>query len=133
MTQKEFEDRIGRKVTEEDFIAANAAYMAAGDDIDKDKFCELYKNSRGLYTLVDILTSRITGLRSQNDALKEKSIDFGHSMIRLTEEMSKEGFSEDSTYRIARQMLGDKEYLKYKLTYGFPITDEDRMLIADYL
>lgn len=38
MLQKEFEDRIGRKVTTEEYVEANAVYMMAGE-LDKDEFC----------------------------------------------------------------------------------------------
>lgn len=43
MLQKEFEDRIGRSVTEQEYVEANAMYMAAGD-IDKDTFCREWLN-----------------------------------------------------------------------------------------
>lgn len=36
MLQKEFEDRIGRKVTTEEYVEANAVYMMAGE-LDKDE------------------------------------------------------------------------------------------------
>ena len=39
MLQKEFEERIGRSVTQEEYVEANAMYMAAGDGMDKDTFC----------------------------------------------------------------------------------------------
>ena len=42
MLQKEFEERINRSVKHEEFIEANAMYMAAGD-IDKDTFCREWK------------------------------------------------------------------------------------------
>ena len=38
MLQKEFEERIGRSVTKQEYVEANAMYMSAGD-IDKDTFC----------------------------------------------------------------------------------------------
>lgn len=38
MLQKEFEERIGRPVTEQEYVEANAVYMTAGE-IDKDTFC----------------------------------------------------------------------------------------------
>ena len=38
MLQKEFEDRIGRKVTTEEYVEGNAVYMMAGE-LDKDEFC----------------------------------------------------------------------------------------------
>ena len=55
MLQKEFENRIGRKVSESEYVEANAMYMLAGDDMDKDTFCREWKkigNSalvKGLY------------------------------------------------------------------------------------
>ena len=38
MLQKEFEERIGRSVTEQEYLEANAIYENAGD-MDKDEFC----------------------------------------------------------------------------------------------
>lgn len=38
MLQKEFEERIGRSVTEQEYLEANAMYENAGD-MDKDEFC----------------------------------------------------------------------------------------------
>ena len=43
MLKNEFEERIGRKVTDEEFVNANAMYMAAGDGTDKDVFCREWK------------------------------------------------------------------------------------------
>lgn len=39
MLQKEFEERIGRSVSEEEYVEANAMYELAGDAVDKDTFC----------------------------------------------------------------------------------------------
>ena len=38
MLQKEFEDRIGRSVSEQEYLDANYMYENAGD-MDKDEFC----------------------------------------------------------------------------------------------
>ena len=42
MLKKEFEERVGRSVSEEEFVEINAMYMSAGD-IDKDTFCREWK------------------------------------------------------------------------------------------
>lgn len=42
MLKKEFEERIGRSVSKEEYVEANAMYMAAGD-IDKDEFFREWK------------------------------------------------------------------------------------------
>ena len=127
MLQKEFEERIGRKVTKEDYIAADAAYMACGDDMDKDKFCELYKNSRGLYTLVDILTSRINGLRMQ--AYQK---DCAH--IEHVTDMLVFAYSKDVNFdAIARKMVGWKDYIKIKLDNNLPLSENDKESILRYI
>lgn len=43
MLQNEFEERIGRSVTKDEYIEANAVYELAGD-MDKDTFCREWKN-----------------------------------------------------------------------------------------
>lgn len=42
MLKNEFEERIGRSVSQEEYDNANCMYMAAGD-IDKDTFCREWK------------------------------------------------------------------------------------------
>lgn len=42
MTKKEFEDRIGREATMEEYEYANVMYMSAGN-VDKDTLCAEYK------------------------------------------------------------------------------------------
>ena len=43
MLQKEFEERIGRSVSQEEYVEANAMYELAGDSVDKDVFCREWK------------------------------------------------------------------------------------------
>lgn len=44
MTQKEFEDRTGKKVSPDDFEIVNRIYMTAGE-MDKDRFCKNWDDS----------------------------------------------------------------------------------------
>lgn len=44
MTQKEFEDRTGKKVSPDDFEIINRIYMTAGE-MDKDRFCKNWDES----------------------------------------------------------------------------------------
>lgn len=46
MLHNEFEELIGRKVTEQEYIEANAMYMEAGD-VDKFDFCEEWLYLKG--------------------------------------------------------------------------------------
>ncbi len=43
MTKNEFIQLTGIEVTDEEFKTINDMYMAAGDDFDKQRFCEDYK------------------------------------------------------------------------------------------
>ena len=123
MTKQEFEQRMSAKVTDEDFIAANAAYMAAGDDVDKDKFCELYKTKAGLITLVDILTCRITGLRTQMYQKKSTLIEHVTDMLLLANDQNVKFDA------VARKMIGWKDYIKIKLDNNLPLSENDKELI----
>ena len=69
MLQKEFEERIGRSVTEQEYLEANAMYENAGD-MDKDEFCREWLkigNSR----LVKCLAEKTY---QQHKALQEKEL-----------------------------------------------------------
>lgn len=43
MLQKEFFERTGINLTEQEFNQVHAIYMQAGDNVDKDQFCADWK------------------------------------------------------------------------------------------
>lgn len=69
MLQKEFEERIGRSVTEQEYLEANAIYENAGD-MDKDEFCREWLKI-GSCRLVKCLAEKTY---QQHKALQEKEL-----------------------------------------------------------
>ena len=68
MLQKEFEERIGRSVSEQEYVEANAVYEAAGD-MDKDEFCREWVKI-GTSRLVSCLSAAAYNLFQENQELK---------------------------------------------------------------
>lgn len=52
MLRNEFEDRIGRKVENEEWYRANLAYQLS--DVDKDQFCKEWETIKGSRVLTDV-------------------------------------------------------------------------------
>lgn len=61
MLQWEFEERIGRKVDVHEYIDANRIYEQCS--FDKDKFCKIWKKSRGNNELYQDLVNQIEKMR----------------------------------------------------------------------
>ena len=73
MLQKEFEERIGRSVTEQEYLEANAMYENAGD-MDKDEFCREWLkigNSRLVKCLAEKIYQQHKALQEKERLLKE--------------------------------------------------------------
>ena len=87
MLQKELEERIGRSVTQEEYELADAAYMACGDEVDKDQFCKMYKDEAGLRDLVDLLSYQVRELRSQLDESRKKSRYANVRLLSISEDI----------------------------------------------
>lgn len=87
MTQKEFEERIGRAVERDEYVMADAAYMACGDGVDKDHFCSMYKNEAGLHELVDHLSDRVRDLENRVRDLGRRVSEAGVSLVLEAEKI----------------------------------------------
>lgn len=126
MTQKEFEERIGRDVTGDEFERANAIYMAAGD-IDKDRFCADYKKHKdseiiaALFETADKQKDRLHVLTKEREGLV-------HFLIDQAEEYE----SEELRFK-AIQMVGEREYLRLKIHMGYDLWPADRNLLNEIL
>lgn len=118
MTKQEFEERIGRTVTDEEYAQADAAYLAAGD-MDKDTFCELYKSEEGLHHLVAILADRVRTMEANVDALRKRMKEIGMMYV-------KEHQCADEGDKIAAALLGRREYIRVKLENDYYLTKNDR-------
>lgn len=122
MTQKEFEERIGRDVTGDEFEKANDLYMMSGE-LDKDRFCADYKKHKdseiiaALFETADKQKDRLHVLTKEREGL----VSFLADMAELT--------GEAEIQRRAAAMAGWRGYLRMKIHKGYELwTDELKML-----
>ena len=145
MLQKEFEERIGRSVTEQEYLEANAMYENAGD-MDKDEFCREWLkigNSR----LVKCLAEKIYQL---NKALQEKELilkeskeigsDAAEAMLESEqgllygeEHTTRETFAARLLDRKAWWLVGAKELVLTKIKMGMDLSENDKNYINEHL
>lgn len=126
MTQKEFEERIGRDVTGDEFEVANDLYMMSGE-LDKDRFCADYKKHKdseiikALYDKADAQSDRLHVLNSE----REETIEL---LINMADEYS------DSTIRQqVYKMIGEREYLRRKINKGYELWKDEREALNEIL
>lgn len=128
MTQKEFEERIGREVSLEEYAKADAVYLAS--DLDKDMFCEQYKKCN--CDLLHELAYKATEYRklyqeaSNDETNAIKAI--GVSLADLADRIDN-----DEVRKEARHILGNSEYIKLCIERGYRLTQLDFDYIHDNL
>ena len=147
MLQKEFEERIGRKVTESEYVEANAVYMTAGD-IDKDEFCKEWMQF-GQSKLVQGLfeTAYRMNQAHQEDALiinetREMLSDAADAMLEIAdgllvgktaEHETPGGYAVEELTRKAWWLVGQKEVTRRRVKNGYTLDDKDRETIIKNL
>ena len=133
MNKQEFIDRTGLTPTNEEYVTIEAIYMAA-KSLDKNEFCMEYKK-HGDSSLVKSLFNEVKELKSlayaTNDAFHSFQLKEREYAIFLVEQAEKLSASDLRDKAIA--MLGEKEYLTYKLDRGFNLLEADRQLILKLL
>ena len=144
MLQKEFEDRIGRQVSEQEYLEANAMYENAGD-MDKDEFC-LEWLKIGSSRLVRCLSERVyqlgNALRDEK-ALSEAVGGFVSDAADRMLEVEKELLGGASVERVvellellndkAGYLVGRREIVLRKIKVDVPLNEEDRNYIREHL
>ena len=141
MFQKEFEERIGRSVTQEEYVEANAMYMAAGE-MDKDEFCREWKQV-GQSRLVQCLFNTAYNL---NKVLQEKTLllneahelrsDIGDRLLQITEAVlggASQETTADDLGSVAWWILGQKEVVCRKVENRYCLNEKDREFIIESL
>ena len=117
MTQKEFEERIGRQVPFEEYANANSVYLAS--NMEKDEFCERFKRSDKdlLLDITENYYSKKTALdafRKKLDALTKKILSFAYD-------------GKDTTLRNeVREVLGPRDFVIFCLENGYELDQQDR-------
>lgn len=140
MLKHEFEERIGRKVTDAEYVEANAVYMTAGD-IDKDDFCREWlqfgqsKLVQGLFQ-----TAYRMNQAHQEDGLiiketREMLSDAADVMIEQAEEALSTGptLVAEELDKKAVWLIGRKEVALRKVRNGYTLTDADKEIIIKNL
>ena len=154
MLQKEFEERIGRSVTQEEYVEANAMYMAAGE-MDKDAFCREWmqfgqsKLVQGLFqtayrmnqahqedTLIinetrEILSDAADGMLEIADVLLQ-----GSDVLldgETVEHKTPECYAVKELTRKAWWLVGQKEVTRRRVQKGYRLDDKDRETIINNL
>lgn len=123
MTREEYNNRTTANVTEDEFSLINRVYMAAGDNIDKDQFCKDFKNS-GLTPTIAALTERVENSKATIEDLARTIHKLAIFIAKQAEETS------SATLRKkAIQMLGEREYITWKIESGKNLWQLDLDLI----
>ena len=141
MLQKEFEERIGRSVTEQEYLEANAMYENAGD-MDKDEFCREWLKI-GSCRLVKCLAEKTYQL---GKALSEQKLlhqeateiisDAADAMLEIEKVVLNGRTTEKITELIDRQalwLIGAKEVVLRKINMGMDLSEMDKNYINRHL
>lgn len=147
MLQKEFEERIGRSVTEQEYLEANSMYMNSGN-MEKDEFCREWIKI-GDMCLVKCLAEKTYQL---NKALNEQKLlykesteivsDAADAMLKIekvllngenVEHTSCEVYAAELLDRKALLLVGVKEVVLRKIRMGMALTEEDKNYINEHL
>ena len=151
MLQKEFEERIGRSVSEQEYVEANAMYMAAGD-IDKDTFCREWKQIgesplvRGLFDTAYNLNQALQEHKLMVNECREMLSDAADAMLEICNGILSVEISEHSgpageaagtaateLTKKAWWLVGHKEVTKRRVQNGYRLDDKDRATIINNL
>lgn len=141
MLQKEFEERIGRSVTEQEYLEANAMYENAGD-MDKDEFCREWLKI-GSCRLVKCLAEKTYQLGkalSDQKLLHQEATeiisDAADAMLEIEKVVLNGRTTEKITELIDRQafwLIGAKEVVLRKIKMDMDLSEMDKNYINRHL
>lgn len=141
MLQKEFEERIGRSVTEQEYLEANAMYENAGD-MDKDEFCREWLkigNSRLVKCLAEKTYQQHKALEEKELLLKESHeiwSDAADAMLEIKQGILNGETTEHITELLdlkAWWLVGAKEVVLRKIKMGMDLSENDKNYINEHL
>lgn len=145
MLQKEFEERIGRSVTEQEYFEANAMYENAGD-MDKDEFCREWLkigNSRLVKCLAEKTYQQHKALQEKELLLKESKeicsdaadamLEIEQGILNGEEHTTRETFAARLLDRKAWWLVGAKELVLRKIKMGMDLSENDKNYINEHL
>ena len=115
MTQREFEERTGLKISAEVYTEVEQCYM--NTDLDKDLFCKLWKENPAALAEIESKTVLARELYEERKRLS-------NFLIEQAEKWSASDLREK-----AISMIGEKEYLRRKIAAGYNLWDADKELL----
>lgn len=142
MLQKEFEERIGRSVSQEEYVEANAMYMAAGDGMDKDVFCREWKAIgesplvKGLFETAYNLNQALQEHKLMLNECREMLSDAADGMLEICNGILDGKTAEHTTQELTKKawwLVGQKEVTKRRFQNGYQLDDKDRETIINNL
>lgn len=119
MLQEEFTDRTGYVPQGDEFFKIHEMYMST--DLDKDDFCKAWVHEKKLLVEIVKQTTRARQLHQEMDNLADFLIT------------QAEKWSASDLRKKAIEMLGEREYIRRKVTRGFDLWSDDRELINEIL
>jgi hypothetical protein len=124
MTQKEFEDRIGRKVQVEEYAKADSVYLAS--NMEKDEFCERFKKSdkKLVFDITDkyyACEKALDSQRKQLETLASTLLDVAYDNKNITLRNS------------VRKVFGQEAFVRFCLEHGYELDRQDREFVLDHL
>ena len=134
MMKQEFEERANFKVSLECYHSLiEPDYNAS--KLDKDEWVKEWKKNGGIQDAYDWEKKRADNCQKGNKALTEESIEMDeklaeqtHANMRLAQYLIEKGtqYSDSEMLNKAKELLGEKAYITYKLENNIELTDEDR-------
>ncbi len=138
MTQKEFEEKVNRKTTPEEYLNIETLYYASLDT-DKDKFCEdltpMLTHSGGHVTL----PYSFVQIARQIQVLEEENGEMRSTLYHQNNDLAdfligKAHAYDDTDFRNqAVKLVGETEVVKRTIELGLPLWDEDRKCILSMI
>ena len=119
MTQKEFEERTGLKLSADGYTEVEEGYM--NTDLDKDAFCKLWMENPTALKEIERKTVLVRELYEERKCLTNLLID------------QAEKWSASDLREKAIAMIGEKEYLRRKIAKGYNLWDADKKLLDEIL
>lgn len=135
--KQEFEERANFKISLECYHSLiEPGYNAS--KLDKDEWVKEWKKNGGFQKAYDWEKERANKCQKGNKALTEESIEMDeklaeqtHANMRLAEYLIEKGtqYSDSEMLNKAKDLLGEKAYITYKLENNIELTDEDKKFI----
>lgn len=127
MTREEYNIRTNANANEDEFSFINRVYMAAGDNIDKDQFCNDIKKT-GITPTLASLTERVESAQTTVTDLKLQLQELAVFIAKQAEETSS-----NALRKKAIKLMGEREYITWKIENGKKLWQLDLDLIKEII